>query len=145
MKALRIFLLIAGLGAIAAAAAMVLSFDRGSQTVGVSSNGTFVCEPDTSAAAKGKNQSKCTVQHLFINPGKASQEYVETVVFGIVGLGLIGTSIALGQFERSGPRGGRRGAPAQPAYPAGPGQHSGPSQQFVPGAPAGPPPGGPYQ
>lgn len=144
MKVLRIVLLVAGLAAIAAAAVMVLSFDRGSQTVAVSSNGTFVCEPDTSAAAKGKNQSKCTVQHLFLSPGKASQEYVEAVVLGIAGVGLIGTSVAVGQFQNSGPRAPRPGMPPQPAYGSGPGQHPGQPQQFGHQGPTAPP-GGPYQ
>ncbi|HSA53990.1 MAG TPA: hypothetical protein VLH10_28250 [Yinghuangia sp.] len=136
MKALRILLLVAGLALIGLSVVFLFSLDRDNETIATSNNGMLICKPDDSIGRAEENQSKCEVQHLFVRPGQAAQSYAEIMVMGIVGLGLIGTSVALGQFRRPGDAAPRHGGPGQPPMPA---QHGGPAPQYNPGAPMTPP------
>lgn len=110
LRVLRVVFIVAGLALMGVGTFMIAE----TKATGGQAVATWTCEPDE---PKTSGRSTCTVTQMsYTGPGSLG-DVVMFAMLPLMGVGLIGAAVALGQFER--PRTGRPW-PAQPPAMAGP-------------------------
>lgn len=110
LRIIRVVFVVAGLALLGLGTFLV----SGSAKTGGQIHAQWTCEPDPPNSA--------TVECLVVNAGYAGPgdlgDVIDFSMMPLIGIGLIGAAIAIGQFER--PRVAIAAPPGQPAVPTGP-------------------------